>query len=216
MPTFGFSAYLKLISMSAQPRATAIRGRVSGGGGGYDYHRSMKRAAHRFLVEREPIEDVLVSLEAIKRAPERQSARAALERLAVWRAGNSGDLLSYAPVTYAHPSGLFNVTFTPDFGLNLGGEKVALHIWNTATPALTARTVYAALSLFPSLYGGANVPGDLALLSLREPHLYRLSEAGRYAGLGASVAESVAEGFRQARSVLDLPPVGDQPPQGPR
>lgn len=215
MPTFGFSAYLKLISMNARPRATAIRGRVSGGGGGYDYHRSMKRAAHRFLVDRDPIEDVLASLEAIKQQPERQSARAALERLAVWRAENPGDLVSYAPVTYAHSSGLFNVTFTPDFSVKFGDDKVAVHIWNTATPDLTARTVYAALSLFPELYEGASVPGDLALLSLREPHLYRLSEAGRYAGLGASVAEGVAEGFRQARSALNLPPVGDQPPQRP-
>lgn len=41
-------------------------------------------------------------------------------------------------------------------------------------------------------------PDDLALLSLREPKLYRLSEAGRYESLGEVAAEKIAEGFRQA------------------
>ena len=215
MPTIGFSAYLKLISLNQRPRDTAIRGRVSPKGGGYDFHRSMKRAAQRLLSEGASLEEVLLSLADIKRSPERLSAIQALTCLAEWRAGNPGELLSYEPMTYAHGSGLFKVAFTPDFGVRLGQDRAAVHIWNTGKPALTSRTVYAALSLFPALYEDADVPDDFALLSLREPKLYRLSEAGRYAGLGESVAEKVAESFRQALDDLGGDESFNQPGSSP-
>lgn len=198
MPTIGFSAYLKLISLNEKPRATAIRGRV--GGGGYDFHRSMKRGAAQLLTGAGSLDEVLQSLKAIKREPERLSAIQALKRLSDWRKSNPGELLSFKPATYPHSSGLFNVTFTPDFGVRLGQSATAVHIWNTAQPTLTARAVYSALSLFPKTYEHEPIPEDLALLSLRgpEPQLFRLSDAGRYAGLGESAAEKIAESFRRA------------------
>jgi hypothetical protein len=204
MPTFGFSAYLKLVSLNERPRGTAIRGRVAGGGGGYDFHRSMKRAASQLLIGGASLEDLTESLGVIKRAPERLSATMALKRLAEWRSDNPGALATYQAMTYSHPSGLFKVTFTPDFGVRLGRLGTAIHIWNTAQPALKARTVYAALALFPDLYE-ADVPDDFAVLSLREPQLFRLSEAGRYASLSAGVADNVAEGFRKAFDDLGVP-----------
>jgi hypothetical protein len=207
MPNIGFSAYLKLISLNERPRDTAIRGRVSPTGGGYDFHRSMKRAAHRLLAEDAPLADVLDALAAIQRQAERTSAIQALTRLAEWRAANPGELLSYKPATYAHASGLFKVTFTPDFGVRMGRAGTAVHIWNTQTPKLLARTVYAALSLLPGLYEDNDAPDDFALLSLRDLQFYRLSEAGRYSGLGETMAEKIAENFRQA--VADTTP--DQP-----
>lgn len=211
MPTIGFSAYLKLISLNQRPRDSAIRGRVHPTGGGYDFHRSMKRAAHRLLAEGAPLDDILGSLATIKRSSERQSAMKALAQLAEWRASNPGELLSYSPATYRHGSGLFKVAFTPDFGVRLGGAGTAIHIWNTAKPELTARTVYAALSLFPDLYDGADTPDDFALLSLREPQLFRLSAAGRFAGLGESMADKVGEAFRSALSDLGTITPTDQP-----
>ena len=211
MPTIGFSAYLKLISLNQRPRDTAIRGRVSPKGGGYDFHRSMKRAAHWLLVEGASLEEVLASLGTIKRPSERLSAIRALTRLAEWRRENPAELLAYAPATYSHSSGLFKVAFTPDFGVRIGRIGTAVHIWNTSKPALTQRMVYAALSLFPELYDDSLAPDDFALLSLREPHFYRLSEAGRYASFGESVAETVAESFRQALTELDGDDADDQP-----
>lgn len=212
MPTFGFSAYLKLISLNERPRMTAIRTRVAKVGKGYDYHRAMKLAARRLLVDGEPLDAVLVSAEAIKRSSERAAAKIALERLAQWRSDNPHDLLAYRSATYDHPSGLFSVAFTPDFGVRLGRLGTAVHIWNTAKPELTPRAVYAALALFPDLFDEPGAPDDLALLSLREPQLFRLSEAGRYAGLAKSVAESVAETFRNVRDELEGPPGEDRPP----
>lgn len=211
MPTFGFSAYLKLLSLNEKPRGTAIRGRVAGGKGGYDFHRSMKREASRLLAEDASLEEILQSLTSIKRAPERASASQALKRLDTWRAANPGELMTFKPATYTHASGLFKVTFTPDFGVRLGRTSTAVHIWNTAQPAISARTVYSALSLFPDLYEEGNIPEDFALLSLREPKLYRLSEAGRYASLGESAAEKIAEGFRKAIEDAGRQENADQP-----
>ena len=200
MPTIGFSAYLKLVSLNEKPRTTAIRGRVAGGGGGYDFHRSMKRGAAQLLSGEASLDDVLRSLKAIKREPERLSAIQALKRLSDWRKINSGELLSFKPTTYSHSSGLFNVTFTPDFGARIGQSATAVHIWNTAHPKLTARAVFSALSLFPKTHEREPIPQDFALLSLRgpEPQLFRLSEAGRHGGLGESAAEKIAESFRRA------------------
>lgn len=215
MPTFGFSAYLKLVSLNERPRGTAIRGRVAGGGGGYDFHRSMKRAAGQFLGGSVSLEELKASMAAIKRPSERLSATTALTRLAEWRADNPGELVSYPAATYSHASGLFKVNFTPDFGVRLGRLGTAVHIWNTAQPALSARTVYAALALFPDLFDELNLPEDIALLSLREPQLFRLSEAGRYAGLAQSVADNVAEGFLTAFAELGLPSPAEHLPGRP-
>jgi len=118
-------------------------------------------------------------------------------------------------VTYESPAGLFRVNFTADFGVRIGRDAVAVHLWNTATPALSPRMVYAALSLFAPLYAATdNPPDDIAVLSLREPRLYRLSEAGRYAGLGSSLASRIEELLRDVSDELGLPPPEDRP--GPR
>lgn len=215
MPTFGFSAFLKLISLNERPQRTAIRTRLLASGGGYDFHRSLKLRAQRFLVGEEPMADVLASVREITRAPEQESARAGLERLEAWRLEHPGAIVPYSPATYESPAGVFKVTFTPDFGVRLGRDGVGVHIWNTATPALTPRMVHGALSLFPDLYGEmSNRPDDLAVLSLRGPRLYRLSEAGRYAGLGASLASRIEDLLRDVREELGLPPPEDRPGRG--
>lgn len=96
--------------------------------------------------------------------------------------------------------------------MQIGRDAVAVHLWNTATPTLSPRMVYAALSLFAPLYAGAdNPPDDIAVLSLREPRLYRLSEAGRFSGLGVSLASRIEDMLRDVRDELGLPPPEDRP-----
>jgi hypothetical protein len=161
--------------------------------------------------------DIVASIGDITRAPEQRSVRAGLERLETWRLDNPGAILPYRSVTYESPTGIFKVNFTPDFGVRLGPDETAVHIWNTARPPLTDRMVYAALSLFPDAYAeDDSPPDDLALLSLREPRLYRLGEAGRYAGLGTGVASRVEEMFRDVRDELGLPHPEERPSRPPR
>lgn len=212
MPTFGLSAFLKLICLNARPGRTQMRTRLSPSTGGYDFHRSLRLRAHRYLVEGEPMEHVVGSISDIARAPEQASARIGLQRLEEWRRAQPGAIIPFAPMTYESPAGLFKVTFTADFGVRIGRESVAVHLWNTAAPELAPRMVYAALSMFPPLYATIdNPPDDIAVLSLREPRLYRLSEAGRYAGLGAGLADRIEEMLRDVTQELGLPPPEERP-----
>jgi hypothetical protein len=214
MPNFGLSAFLKLICLNERPGRTQMRARLSPSTGGYDFHRSLRLRAQRYLVDGESMEDVMASIAQIVRVPEQTSARLGLQRLEEWRAAHPGAIIPYAPVTYESPAGLFKVTFTADFGVRMGVDGVAVHLWNTASPALSPRMVYAALSLFEPLYAASDKrPDDLAVLSLREPRLYRLSEAGRFAGLGASLADRIEEMMRDVTNELDLPVHEDRPGQ---
>jgi hypothetical protein len=212
MPTFGFSAFLKLICLNERPGRSQMRARLSPSAGGYDFHRSLRLRAHRYLVDGEPMEDVIASLAEIVRAPEQLSARVGLERLEQWRREHPGAIVSFAPITYESPARLFKVVFTPNFGVRIGRDAVAVHLWNTARPPLSPRMVYAALSLFAPLYAATdNQPDDIAVLSLREPRLYRLSEAGRFAGLGTSLAGRIENMLRDVSDDLGLPPPEDRP-----
>jgi len=212
MPTFGFSAFLKLICLNERPGRSHMRARLSPSTGGYDFHRSLRLRAHRHLIDGEPMEEVVASTAEIVRAPEQLSARVGLERLDQWRREHPGAIVAFAPVTYESPAELFKIVFTPDFGVRLGREAVAVHLWNTAKPMLAPRMAYAALSLFASLYAATdNPPDDIAVLSLREPRLYRLSEAGRFAGLGVSLASRIEDMLRDVRDELGLPLPEDRP-----
>jgi len=152
--------------------------------------------------------------------PEQRSVRAGLERLDAWRKANPGEVSSYAPITYESPNRLFKVSFVPDFGLRIVEKATAVHIWNTAQPVLQPRLVYAALSLFPPLYRGtANPPDDIAVLSLRKPELFKLSEAADHSDLGIALAAGIEELFRHISDELGLPakpdkgrPAGPPPP----
>jgi hypothetical protein len=212
MPTFGFSAFLKLICLNDRPSRTQLRARLRSGGGGYDFHRSLRLRAHRYLVGGEPMAEVAASVRDIAREPEQNSTRRGLERLEAWRREYPGEIIPFPSATYESPAGIFKVTFTPDFGIRMGRDGVAVHVWNTVTPDLAPRMVYAALSLFPGLYvEAADAPDDLAVLSLPEQRLYRLSEAGRYAGLGAGLTTRIEDLLRAVREEIDLPPAEERP-----
>ena len=218
MPTFGFSAFLKLACLNPRPSRTEIRKRLGSSTGGYDFHRSLRLRIARHMVDDIPMDEVLSSVSEISRAPEQRSARNGLERLNAWRRDNPGPILSYAPVSYESPGGLYKVGFNPDFGLNIGGQGVAIHVWNTARPDLVPRMAYAALSLIAPQYEGQNnAPDDLGVLSLPDMKLYRLSDAGRYAGLGPGLAERLEDLMREVQNSLDQPS-GEPPedrPNGP-
>lgn len=212
MPTYGFSAFLKLLCLNERPMRTELRRRLLSTGGGYDFHRSLRLRASRYLVGGEPIADVLASVAEIARPPERASAQAGLERLHDWRLAHLGTPIQYPAATYESPASLFRVNFMPDFGLELAGRGVAIHVWNTARPRLIPRMVYAALSIVSPVYEGVDgAPEDLAVLSLPDSTLLRLSEAGRLSGIGPSTAERVEDLIRDVQYEIDHPEERDRP-----
>lgn len=218
MPTFGFSAFLKLISLNSRPQFTAIRDRSTPSltDGGYDFHRSLKRLARRLIVEGEPLADLLREVERISREPERKSAKAGLEKLARWRSANPGRVVSFGSVLYESPGKYFKVQYQPNFGIELDGRSVAVHLWNTARPDLDERMTYGALSLFPPIYSAeAMRPDDVAVLSLPESRLYRLSDVEDYSEVGLRLVKRIDDLFVRAKLEPRRPSKPPKPPKHP-
>jgi len=214
MLAFGTSAFLKLVCLNERPQRTVIRQRVQASGDGYDFHRSLRLRIQRHLAAGEPMADVLASIDEIRRVSERNSARNGLEALEVWRGAHTGVVSGYSSVTYESPSGLFRVAFTPDFGIRMGGSGVAVHVWNTKQPQLLREMTYGVLALFKSIYDEVDkAPNDLAVLSLPDSKLYRLSEAGPCADMGDDLAARIESIVREVRDELGLPDEDEHPPQ---
>jgi len=201
VPTFGFSAFLKLVSLNSRPQLTEIRNRSTPSTGGYDFHKSLRRLGRRCIVDGEPLVDLLREAQRITRAPERESAKAGLKRISAWRRSNLGRILQFDSVVYESPVKNFKVKYEPDFGIELNGSAVAVHIWNTARPKLDERMTYAALSLLPSLYAAASSkPDDVAVLSLPENRLYRLKDVGDYTEVALRMVNRLDDLFERVRT----------------
>jgi hypothetical protein len=212
LPTFGFSAFLKLLSLNSRPQRTLIRKRLSrSGSSGYDFHRSLRLLAGRYI-NGSSLEDVLRLAEDINRPPEKQSAQSGLKQLAAWRSANPGSILDFDPVSFESPAKNFKVQFQPDFGIRLGEQKVAAHIWNTRTVELDKRMTYAALSLIAPLYStNGDRPDDVGVLSLPDKMLYRLSEAGDYTEVGLRLVRRLDDIFQDILGEPSKPGPTDRP-----
>lgn len=149
MPTFGTSAYLKLICLNAKPQKRELRNRMYPTlEGGYDFHRSIHLRASDLLTGRRPLEEVIESIETIARDAERKSTLAGLERLMEWRESHSGAIRTAPTAIYSSPSAYFNVKFSPDFRIDIGGRDTAIHLWNTKHPPIIDRLARGLLASF--------------------------------------------------------------------
>lgn len=196
MPTFGFSAFLKLLSLNPRPQHREVRVRLTpSGAGGYDFHRSLRLFCRRLLSGAASLNELLEAAEGLANKAEAKSAKSGIQSLAAWIAENPGEIVPIPPRTFVSPRDLFRVQFSPDFGIRMGHQLIAVHIWNTAKPDLNARMVYAALALLPDLYEDESTspPDDFAVLSLPDGKLYRLSDVGEYGLIAKRVVSSIEE-----------------------
>jgi len=210
--TFGFSAFLKVLSLNDKPQRSEITKRLGpSSSSGYDFHKSLRLHARRYLVDGEPMTDVMASAGRIVRLQERQSATLALQRLELWRAATPGDILYFSPVVFESPRHLFKVKFEPDFGLRVRGKTTAIHLWNTKHPKLSPGATYAALSLVAQAFETQEgAPEDVGVLSIREPPTaYLLSEVSDRSTIAASIMERMEEIIRG--TISPPPPPEDRP-----
>jgi hypothetical protein len=211
--TFGFSAFLKVLSLNDKPQRSAIKKRLGpSSSNGYDFHKSMRQHAHRFLVDGEAMPDVITSAGTIVQLPERLSATLALQRLELWRIATPGAILQFSPVVFESPRHLFRVKFEPDFGLRIGGKNTAIHLWNTKQPNLSPGATYAALWLAAQAFRDQeHAPDDVGVLSIREPPtLYLLSQVRDASAVAASIVERMEETIQETPPPPPLPE--DRPP----
>lgn len=189
IPTFGLSAFLKIICLNPKPQRRELRERFSPRKGpGYDFHRKMRSLARKIILSPTEFSDTLDQAQMITRAPERASAITALEKIHEWRKHVRGSIIEMGDVTYRSPLSLFQVRYVSDFGIERDGKITPIHIWNTKNPKLMPALVRGALSLFPSEFAKQGIiMHDIAVLSLRDDRLYRLGEVSDAAALGAGI-----------------------------
>jgi hypothetical protein len=209
MPTFGFSAFLKLLSLNPRPQRREVRVRLSPTEGGYDFHRSLRLKAFRLMVRGEDLAGLIEDAAGLGNPAEARSVAAGLRRLDEWRTANSGEVTDLPSSLYVSPSGSFRVSFVPDFGYRMGGQNIAVHLWNTGTVDLAPRMVYAALFMASAAYDGGVIPDDVAVLSLTDGRLYRLSDVAdqsRFAGVVAANLDQLFESVREEIGGPIVPP----------
>ena len=111
------------------------------------------------------------------------------------------------------PKGFFKVTFQPDFLLELGGRRTAVHVWNTQQE-LSGNLVLAALCTVASRFPIQHRPDDFAVLSLQDGRFYRWSDATKkHAALGENLLAMLDTQCELARTELGLPAIGPEAPQ---
>lgn len=181
IPKFGFSAFLKLLHSNPRPQLSIIRGRCAPSSGGYDYHKSLRQRVQRIAFDGLTSEEALSSTADITSAPERNSARRALERLFIWREQNPGVLEPAPAVVFDSPSGLYRLEYKPDFMAVIGGRRTAVHVWNTARP-LSSTITTAALWAVATRYPVHDRPDDFGVLSLQDGTLFCRSQGDRQNG----------------------------------
>ncbi|MDQ0464700.1 hypothetical protein QO010_002484 [Caulobacter ginsengisoli] len=199
MPTFGFSAFLKLLSLNPRPQRREVRVRLSPSTGGYDFHRSLRLKSARLMIDGEELQALIDEASDLGNPAERRSLEAGLRQLDAWRVANPGQVLAVQSALYVSPSEEFKISFLPDFGYRLGGQTLAVHVWNTATVPLSARMTYAALALVSAAYTDGSAPDDVAVLSLPDNRLLRLSDVPDQRELAANVANNLDRLFVSVR-----------------
>jgi hypothetical protein len=184
--TFGTSAYLKVLGLNPKPRSTELRKRRSPTGGGYDFHKAMRRIAASFVSGELSVEQVHTEFARIANLPERQSAIHAVNQLARWLNGKSARRVTIENRAFS-PNGVFSVRFNPDIEVSLDGRRTLIHLWNTKQPKLTNREAIGALGLFCHEY----LDEDIAVLCLRQRQLFVLTEKPKAEELARLLAMDV-------------------------
>lgn len=214
MTTFGFSAYLKLISLNPRPQRREIRNRLTPSESGYDFHRSMRQLATRYALERGRLDPFVEQLRAIGPPAERAAATQAIARLHAWLEHNSGQCIRSNARIYESPRGIFRIRYQPDFRL-LGSDHVDVHLWNTANPELSNRLALGALRMI-SVDTPFDGSADLSVLSLRNMTHLRASDAQGFELIGRRTVQAVEDMFIDIAEEIraPIPEVRDAPRAG--
>lgn len=168
MTTFGTSAYLRLLLLNPRPMETAIKSRIiKSNKEGRDFHASLRSSVKRYIINPLEKEQIQKEFEDIKSEPERASAKQGFKKATSFLERPGTDIYSPESKIFEHPSGRFAVKFQPNFGVQINGKRLAVHLWNTKSPALTERGTKALLALFINQFDENEFPIILCLKTMR-------------------------------------------------
>lgn len=211
MTTFGLSSFLRIVNSSALRRQSLLRERVLKQKKPYDFHKEMRRICKAYLAGISTFQECMAQAKAITGKAERRSAIFALHKLFEWREDHRGTLFPVEERLFESPRGLFKIRFDPSFGYAVGGERIALHLWNTKTPKLDRKLTRASLSLFTDLYSDYG-PLDLGVLSLRNLDLIRLADRSDVTVVGKNIVTAIEEAILEmGHGKSSRPSAGERP-----
>lgn len=211
IPTFGFSAFLRIISLNERPQKTAIRNRHRPveNKGGYDFHRSLRTAINELATGKSNLSDTLAKISSIPKLPERRSAKRGVVRFLRWIKNHSGAVSFCDPIVIDSPSGLFRIRFEADFVVEIAGRRTAVHVWNTKSPKLNKSHVIAALTIVQKHWPkNLDNVDDFAVLSLQDNRFFAWSdETNAYSGLADAILLHLDQLSALSRVEFGLPPI---------
>jgi hypothetical protein len=217
MPSFGFSAYLKLVCSNDRPQFSQVKKRLAPSEGGYDFHRSLRLLARQMLIDGLSLASAVEAADAIPKDSERNSAKSGLATLYRWARFSRPQFFEVQLSTYESPGRRFRVSFEPDFGTLIAGRRTAVHLWNTKEPLLQRHQVLGALAIASQGYRQSGDVSDVAVLSLRDSTLYSLSDATdqrEVLQFGTAVAAAIDRLFERGARELGIS-IGPRPPAPP-
>lgn len=214
IPTFGFSAFLRVICLNEKPQKTAIFNRHSPAeDGGYDYHRKLKSSIQSLASGSRSLREVLKEIALIKSPSERRSTKQGVVKFLRWLSRNGSTVTFCEPIVFDSPLGLFKVRFEANCVVEINGRRTALHVWNTQQPKLREREVIAALKMVQRVTSReADLVDDFAVLSLRDGHLYKWSDnPSAYKKFADSILIQLDRLCSLARAEYGLPQIKQGP-----
>lgn len=192
IPSFGFSAFLKLLNIKDAPQRSEIRKRYKPSEKAYDYHKNLRKRVQWLATGSHTIQAVLATLHEITRMPERNSTERALKKFEEWRADHPQELLPATTMKMKSPNGVYNLTFTADFVVELGDRQTAVHVWNTQCKLSKGITLALLTQVAFSWPKTKDRPHDFAVLSLQTGEIHKSSDAsGDHAELGLALLKHV-------------------------
>ncbi|MGV2065865.1 hypothetical protein FY140_17245 [Agrobacterium tumefaciens] len=214
IPTFGFSAFLRIICLNEKPKRRAIldRHRPSKDGG-YDYHRNLRNKIQKLAVGSHDLKEILTEIAKITKPSERRSTKRGVVAFLRWIKANGGSITFCDPIFIDSPSGLFKIRFDANCVVEINGRRTAIHVWNTQKPKLSRKEVLAALTLVrKNVVTEDDSVDDFAVLSLQDNNIYKWSDAPKSQD---SLADYILRQLDQlcslARSEFELPQIEKRP-----
>jgi len=212
IPTFGFSAFLRIICSNEKPKRRAIvdRHRPSKEGG-YDYHRNLRNSIKKLAVGSHDLKEILAEVAKITKSSERRSTKRGVVSFLRWIKVNGGSISFCDPVFIDSPSGLFKIRFDANCVVEINGRRTAIHVWNTQKPKLSRKEVLAALALVRrNVVTKVDTADDFAVLSLQDGNLYKWSDSPKsHDSLADSILLQLDQLCSLARSEFGLPQIGE-------
>lgn len=199
MLNFGTSAYLKLLALKPKARDRELKKRLMPDGGGYDFHKAMRRIAVGYASGKYTKNELQSKIANITRDAERNAAAIAVPRFYEWLGGRPIHALDDAELRAESPSGHFSVKFSPDFEIEHGGKSIHVHLWNTANPKIDERDVIGTMGLFAQ----QNIFYSLGILSLQSLDFFVINDIKSSQTISALIASQIENRIDVLREGID-------------